>query len=256
MKVEFYKYQGTGNDFIMIDNRSGHFKHDVSIIANLCGRKMGIGADGLILIQDFEGADFEMVYFNADGSQSLCGNGSRCAVNFAKFLNIIDGHCTFQTIDGIYAAEIQGEIVHLKMKDQNAPEKFEEHYFLNNGSPHHIMFVENAENAPVVKQGRTIRNLQQYSPGGTNVNFVQINNQHEVFVRTYERGVEDETLSCGTGITASCLAAADNGLMSPIDVKSLGGELQVRFEKSENGGFQNIWLIGPAKQVFNGSVEL
>lgn len=256
MTVEFYKYQGTGNDFIMIDNRDGHFEHDTTLVAQLCDRKMGIGADGLILIQDFVGHDFEMVYFNADGSQSLCGNGSRCAVNFAKFLGIIEDNTSFQTIDGIYTAKVNEEIVHLQMKDQSAPEKHEEHYFLNNGSPHHIMFLENADTAPVFKQGRTIRNLEQYKPGGTNVNFVQINNQHEVFVRTYERGVEDETLSCGTGITASCLAAADKGLMSPIKVKALGGELQVEFEKTKTGTFQNIWLIGPAKQVFKGTVEV
>ena len=256
MKIHFYKYQGTGNDFIMIDNRDGHFPHDQKLVAHLCKQKMGIGADGLILIQEFDGLDFEMVYFNSDGSQSLCGNGARCAVKFAHQLEIIESQTRFQTIDGAYEAIIDDEIVHVHMKDQDAPEKHEDHYFLNNGSPHHILFVDNAESAPVFKQGKTIRNTEQYSPNGTNVNFVEITNQHSVFVRTYERGVEEETLSCGTGITASCLAAADKGLMSPIKVKSLGGDLEVRFEKKKNGRFEDIWLIGPAKLVFEGNVEV
>ncbi|MBU2884874.1 diaminopimelate epimerase [Gilvimarinus agarilyticus] len=255
MSISFYKYQGTGNDFIMIDNRESVFPHDVQLIARLCNRRTGIGADGLILIENHPSLDFDMVYFNADGSQSLCGNGSRCAVNFAKFLGVIQDTTEFNTIDGQYAAEVKDGIVHLSMKDQVLPEQFEDHYFLNNGSPHHIIFVEKAETAPVVKQGATIRYSQAYQPNGTNVNFVEIINQHEVFVRTYERGVEDETLSCGTGITASCLASADKGLMSPIDVQSKGGRLQVQFERN-NGGFTNIKLIGPAEQVFEGSIDI
>ncbi len=256
MKVNFYKYQGTGNDFIMIDNRDGHFPHEIELVSNLCQQKMGVGADGLILIQDFEGLDFEMVYFNSDGSQSLCGNGMRCTVMFARQLGIISDRAKFQTIDGEYEAKVEKDWVHVHMKDQGAPEKFEDHYFLNNGSPHHIQFLENVADAPVVKQGRTIRKKEQYRPDGTNVNFVEITNQHNVFVRTYERGVEDETLSCGTGITASCLAAADKGLMSPIKVKALGGDLEVSFDKQKNGGFKNIWLKGPAKLVFEGNVEV
>ncbi|MCV9387919.1 diaminopimelate epimerase [Reichenbachiella ulvae] len=255
MSVDFYKYQGTGNDFIMIDNRDKALSHEVEWIAQLCNRRTGIGADGLILIENHDSLDFDMVYFNADGSQSLCGNGSRCAVNFARFLDIIGDETRFNTIDGEYAATIEDGIVHLCMKDQVAPERFEDHYFLNNGSPHHILFVERAADAPVKKQGATIRYSEQYKPAGTNVNFVEIINQHEVFVRTYERGVEDETLSCGTGITASCLASADKGLMSPIKVQSKGGELQVQFKKN-NGGFTDIKLIGPAVQVFKGSVEV
>lgn len=256
MKVNFYKYQGTGNDFIMIDNRSGYFPHDRDLVVKLCSRRLGIGADGLILIQNLEDSDFEMVYFNADGSQSLCGNGSRCAVRFAQFLGIIKKKASFQTIDGRYKAFVEGELIHLNMKNQDAPKRHEDHYFLNNGSPHHIIFLDRVAEAPVVKQGRTIRNSTQYKPEGTNVNFVEIKNQYEVFVRTYERGVEDETLSCGTGIAASCLAASDKGLMSPIKVEAPGGKLEVRFEKSQNGSFENIWLIGPAKQVFEGSVEV
>ena len=256
MHVEFYKYQGTGNDFVMIDNRSGAIPHESELVKKICDRKFGIGADGLILIQDYEGLDFEMVYFNADGSQSLCGNGSRCAVSFSQFLGIIGQETTFQTINGPLSAQIKKNIIHLKLNDQQAPVKNEDHYFLNNGSPHHIRFVENVAEAPVVRQGMTIRNSPKYKPGGTNVNFVEIKNQHEVFVRTYERGVEDETLSCGTGITASCLAAADKGLMSPIKVFAPGGELTVKFKNTKNGTFTDIWLIGPAVQVFKGAIDI
>ncbi|WP_109833287.1 diaminopimelate epimerase [Reichenbachiella versicolor] len=256
MTIEFYKYQGTGNDFVMIDNRSEAFPHDEKLVQKLCDRRYGIGGDGLILIQNFDGVDFEMVYFNADGSQSLCGNGSRCAVSFSKFLGIIDSETRFQTIDGPLEAKINGDIVELKLNDQEYPVKNEDHYFLNNGSPHHIIFVERAEEAPVVKQGRTIRNSVKYSPEGTNVNFVEVKDQHSVYVRTYERGVEDETLSCGTGITASCLAAADKGLMSPIKVTAPGGDLEVKFKNTQNGSFTDIWLIGPALQVFEGRVVL
>ncbi|PIB36666.1 diaminopimelate epimerase [Reichenbachiella sp. 5M10] len=255
MSITFYKYQGTGNDFIMIDNREGAFPHEISHIAKLCNRRTGIGADGLILIENHDTLDFDMIYFNADGSQSLCGNGSRCAVRFAKQLGLIENETRFQTIDGEYYATIDQDIVHLKMKDQMEPARHEDHYFLNNGSPHHIVFVEKAESAPVVKQGSTIRYSDQYKPDGTNVNFVEILNQHEIFVRTYERGVEDETLSCGTGITACSLAAADKGLMSPIDVQAKGGKLQVKFERTP-GGFTNIWLIGPALRVFDGHINI
>lgn len=255
MQINFFKYQGTGNDFIMIDNQDKVFPHDIKLISELCHRRTGIGADGLILIEPHETLDFEMVYFNADGSQSMCGNGSRCAVNFAKFLGIIGDNTNFLTIDGTYHASISNEIVHLNMPNQALPEQHEDYYFLNNGSPHHIIFVESAEITPVAKEGAEIRYSDKYNPQGTNVNFVEIKNEHEVFVRTYERGVEDETLSCGTGITASCLASADKGLSSPIAVQSKGGNLEVRFEKSTTG-FTNIWLIGPAKQVFSGSVSI
>lgn len=255
MLINFFKYQGTGNDFIMIDNQGKSFPHDITLVSKLCNRRTGIGADGLILIEPHETLDFEMVYFNADGSQSMCGNGSRCAVNFSKFLGIIDDKTDFLTINGAYHATISDGIVHLNMPDQEAPEQHDDHYFLNNGSPHHIIFVDNAETTTVVEKGASIRYSEQYNPDGTNVNFVEIQNEHKVFVRTYERGVEDETLSCGTGITASCLASADKGVLSPIAVQSKGGNLEVRFQKSANT-FTNIWLIGPAEQVFSGVVNI
>ncbi|WP_422361358.1 diaminopimelate epimerase [Reichenbachiella sp.] len=256
MNITFYKYQGTGNDFVMIDNREGMFPHDTQLVTQMCDRKFGIGADGLILIENHETLDFEMVYFNADGSQSLCGNGSRCAVAFANFLGVIKEHTSFLTIDGEYEADIKGGLVHLHMQDQHSPERFDSHYFLNNGSPHHIEFVENAVEKDVFTKGAAIRYSDTYSPHGTNVNFVEVKTNNTIFVRTYERGVEDETLSCGTGITASALAAADKGLKSPIAIEAKGGQLEVQFEQSSNNSFTNIWLIGPAKQVFVGQFDI
>jgi diaminopimelate epimerase len=252
MTIKFHKYQGTGNDFVMIDNRSNAFSHDLPTITKLCDRKFGVGADGLILIENHESLDFEMVYFNADGSKSLCGNGSRCAVNFAHFLGIIANDTNFQTIDGAYYAKIENERVHLKMSDQKAPKKSEAHYFLNNGSPHHIEFVDEVDQINVYQEGRERRHRDTYAPDGCNVNFVEILDAKSIYVRTFERGVEDETLSCGTGIAASALAAVDKGLRSPITIQSKGGNLEVRFERTEHKTFENIWLIGPAEMVFEG----
>lgn len=256
MNTPFYKYQGTGNDFVMIDNREGTFNRDLSLISKMCDRKFGIGADGLILIENHEGVDFEMIYFNADGSQSLCGNGSRCAVSFAHYLGIIKDQTKFLTIDGIYEANIKDDLVYLRMHDQQRPEKFEKHYFLNNGSPHHIEFVHQVSQEDVSAKGSNIRYSEKYMPGGTNVNFVEIRDNNNIFVRTYERGVEDETMSCGTGITAAALAAVDKGLQSPIAITSKGGNLEVRFDQKNEDTFENIWLIGPALQVFSGRFDI
>lgn len=256
MSISFYKYQGTGNDFVMIDNRQGVFPHDTALVAKMCDRKFGIGADGLILIENHDNLDFEMIYFNADGSQSLCGNGSRCAVSFAHFLGIVETQTRFLTIDGEYEASLKNDLIYLHMQDQKHPEKYETHYFLNNGSPHHIKFVSDADAEQVFSQGAEIRYSNPYKPDGTNVNFVEIKENNTIFVRTYERGVEDETLSCGTGITASALAAADKGLNSPIKVEAKGGQLEVRFDKKNSDSFHNIWLIGPAQQVFAGRFDI
>lgn len=256
MTIPFHKYQGTGNDFVMIDNREGIFPHDEPLVAKICDRKFGIGADGLILIENHDSLDFEMIYFNADGSQSLCGNGSRCAVSFANLLGIIGEHTQFLTIDGKYKANIEGDMIHLHMRDQPAPEKYDEHYFLNNGSPHHIRFVDHADQIDVYSEGASIRYSEIYAPGGTNVNFVEPKGNSTIYVRTYERGVEDETLSCGTGITASALAAADRNLTSPVIIETKGGKLEVRFERNNDHSFTNIWLIGPAKQVFSGRIDI
>jgi len=252
MKLHFTKYQGTGNDFIMIDDRNGVFPNNKDLIPSMCDRKMGIGADGLILIRNHNTLDFKMVYFNADGSQSMCGNGSRCAVNFADSLGLIlstDGpHHAFLTDD---------KEVELKLADVNNIEKYQDNdLFINTGSPHHIRFVDNVEDYNVYGKGKEIRENEQLYPQGTNVNFVEKTGDQQIFVRTFERGVEDETLSCGTGVTAASIAANTLDMPSPVQIKTLGGNLQVKFDRQETSKFTNIFLIGPAKEVFTGEIEI
>lgn len=255
---EFFKYQGTGNDFIMIDDRSEIFDlNNHELIAHFCHRKFGIGADGLILIRNHQEADFEMIYFNADGYlTSLCGNGSRCAVMFAHQLNIIKDQCRFLTVEGILDAKIKDNLVHLKMPDVDNVESYENHYFLHTGSPHHICYVDDIENYDVYNNGRKIRNGAPYFEEGSNVNFVKSIAENKIFVRTYERGVEDETLSCGTGVTAAALVHSLKGATSPVKINTLGGELQISFEKEVGNKFKNIHLIGPAVLVFGGEVSV
>ncbi|MDF2156392.1 diaminopimelate epimerase [Algoriphagus sp. CAU 1675] len=257
MKKTFYKYQGTGNDFVMIDDRSHSFDdQDLKLVSRLCDRKFGIGADGLILIRNHPNYDFEMIYFNADGSQSMCGNGARCAVAFAGFLGIIEGKTSFRAIDGPHEALLAEDKVELLMGDVAGISKKNEECFINTGSPHHIRFVKNIEDYPVFEEGKSLRYSQEYSPAGTNVNFVQPISDGEIFVRTYERGVENETLSCGTGVTAAAIAYAQEKDQAEVKIKTLGGNLSVRFHKKDGGGFDQIWLIGPAEQVFQGEIEL
>jgi diaminopimelate epimerase len=256
--LKFSKYQGTGNDFIMIDNRNSIFnKKDFQFIHALCDRKFGIGADGLILIEDHPQYDFEMIYINPDGSQSLCGNGSRCAVMFASELGIISNETTFLTIEGPLYACIKEKMIHLKMPDVDGI-KYTEHndMFINTGSPHYVRFVKNVQHTDVNFTGRTIRNSKEFQPEGTNVNFVQVEDSQQIFVRTFERGVENETLSCGTGVTASALAMGRELEKGQIDIKTLGGHLAVQFDQVEKGRFTNIYLIGPAEKVFEGQIEV
>lgn len=256
MKLDFYKYQGTGNDFVMIDNRHNVFdKNDTKIVQSLCNRRFGIGADGLILIEDHDEYDFNMVYFNSDGSKSFCGNGGRCAMAFAKQLGIVSKEATFEAIDGMHIATIQDGIVKLQMHDVKTIEKFDDHTFLNTGSPHHVLFKENIEYFDIKSEGATIRYGEPYNQEGTNVNFVKKVSDSTFRVRTYERGVEDETLSCGTGVTAVALAmhALKETPNNLVTLNVEGGELQVSFD-FENGVYQNIWLIGPAELVFQGSL--
>lgn len=256
--LHFYKYQGTGNDFVMIDNREGVFNpEDHDLVIRLCDRKFGIGADGLILIQPHEDCDFEMVYYNADASQSMCGNGSRCAVRFAHTLGFIGDRCTFMAIDGLHEAKVEDERIKLKMGNVSTVRKLEdEDFFVNTGSPHHIRFVEELEDFPVYEEGKFIRYNETYKEEGTNVNFVAGKQDNTIFVRTYERGVENETLSCGTGVTACSIAASFKGYKSPVKVQTLGGNLEVSFEKNADGTFQEVFLTGPAKEVFKGTIKI
>ena len=258
MTYTFYKYQGTGNDFVMIDNRQKKInKNDTKLIHFLCDRRFGIGADGLILLENHDTLDFKMVYFNADGNESsMCGNGGRCLVAFAKFLGVIDNKATFEAIDGLHHAIIEDDIVKLQMQDVDNVEKFESHVFLNTGSPHHVQFESDLENFDIKNDGANIRYGAPYNEAGSNVNFVKKLNDDAFAVRTYERGVEDETLSCGTGVTAVALAMNYIGETEKnlITLKTEGGDLQVSFDK-ENDSYKNVWLIGPAKQVFKGEIE-
>ena len=211
--MTFYKYQGTGNDFIIVDNRlQGINKNDSKRIAALCDRRFGIGADGFILLENDKNSDFKMVYYNADGNEStMCGNGGRCIVAFAKFLGIIKDETEFVAIDGLHKAKIENETVHLQMQDVAEIKIFENHQFLDTGSPHHVEMVKELEDFEVKLNGSRIRYGQPYNEAGSNVNFVEQISEDNFAVRTYERGVEDETLSCGTGVTAVALAMHNNG---------------------------------------------
>ncbi len=253
--TEFFKYQGTGNDFVMIDNRDLAFPKSQKIIEKLCDRRFGIGGDGLILLENDEEVNFKMVYYNSDGNEStMCGNGGRCIVAFAHFLKIFEQQCTFNAIDGLHEAEIHNGNVKLKMIDVENIEKDGNDFVLNTGSPHYVKYVEDLEDFEVYQRGYEIRNSSNYSREGINVNFVEADDK-QLFVRTYERGVEDETYSCGTGVTASALTWFLQNGGKEISVKVLGGNLKVYAEKDGNT-FRNIWLEGPAEQVFKGTVKI
>ena len=257
-KLDFYKYQATGNDFILADNRGGQFQPSLEEIQRLCDRKFGIGADGLILLQSHPEHSFEMVFYNPDGSQSLCGNGSRCAVNFAKYLGLMEGSkVEFLAYDGSHSAEILADgRVKLKMADVQNVRLLEDGMFVDTGSPHVIKYVANVNNYRVFDEGRAIRNGGLFQQPGVNVNFTEVTGDQEIFVRTYERGVEDETLSCGTGVTAAAISASHKNLDSPIKVQTRGGDLQVEFKKHSLHHYTDIYLIGPAVPVFQGTIEL
>lgn len=255
--IHFHKYQATGNDFVIIDNRETKFSLTKEQIARICHPKFGVGADGLMLIENHPSLNFHLEYFNSDGSQSLCGNGCRAAVQFASQLGLVNGSAKFTAFDGPHAAEILPDRnVRLKMADVSECQTIGEDFFINTGSPHYIKFVKGINDYPVFDEGKKIRYDQRFQPGGTNVNFVELQDANTIFVRTYERGVENETLSCGTGITAAALAASLKGYSSPISIKTLGGALTVEFKSSQAGTFHDIYLIGPAKMVFKGQLEL
>ena len=254
-KMQFTKYQGTGNDFVIIDDRNAKFPiNDTALIAQMCDRKFGIGADGLILLHNHADYDFQMIYFNADGRESsMCGNGGRCIVAFAYQLQLIDNQTTFLAIDGKHEARIVGKTVELKMCDVSQTNSGEGFYTLDTGSPHYIKFVDSVAEVDVFTEGKTIRNSPPFKAEGINVNFVE-NTANGIRVATYERGVEDETLSCGTGVTAAALAYyLQNGYSAghAIPVETKGGNLEVRFQPSDEG-FSEIWLCGAAERVFEG----
>ncbi|MEN8794125.1 MAG: diaminopimelate epimerase [Flavobacteriales bacterium] len=257
MKMNFYKYQGTGNDFVMIDNRQNKIdKSDLKLVAKLCDRKFGIGADGLILIENHPEVDFDMIYFNADGTKSFCGNGSRCAVAFANYLGIIENKTTFNAIDGIHEATINGELIELKMGDVSNVEQGQDYFFIETGSPHYIQYTASVQEIDIVPTAHKVRYNERFKEKGTNVNFVQKVGE-TLEMRTYERGVEDETLSCGTGATAVALSGAiKHGLTSPVAIKVQGGDLQIKFNQISDNEFDNIWLIGKGEQVYSGEMTV
>lgn len=259
MQIHFYKYQGTGNDFVILDNRKGEYSLTKKQICFLCDRRFGIGADGLMLLNSHSGYDFEMKYYNADGGEStMCGNGGRCLVKFAADRGIVRTEYRFLAIDGEHQASIEADgTVALKMNDVKRVTNDHGKYILNTGSPHYVDLVEDVMHLDVVDRGRQVRYSDTFRKEGINVNFVQqTSDPDRIIVRTYERGVEDETYSCGTGVTAAALVCFhnENGY-NRVEVKTKGGNLSVEYDKTE-GQYQNIWLIGPAVHVFEGDIEL
>ena len=262
--LHFFKYQGTGNDFILIDDRAQQFEiTNTALVNHLCHRRLGIGADGLILLRQHPEFDFEMVYFNADGNLgSMCGNGGRCTVAFARQLGVITDTAHFLAADGPHEATISPEgWVRLRMQNVAAQQDLAtDSVFLHTGSPHLVQFLaaEALAGFNVVAEGRALRNSDQFRAEGTNVNFVEAPTAADLpwQVRTYERGVEDETLSCGTGVTAVALAASRRGAVSPVHLRTPGGDLRVEFTAHPDGSFTDVYLNGPATRVFDGEFSL
>ncbi len=260
--IEFFKYHGTGNDFIMIDNRSRDFKYGRDSIAYLCDRHRGIGADGLILLEDSDDYDFRMRYFNADGQEAtMCGNGGRCIAAFAFRLGVTGRSAVFEAADGLHRAIITGSlpefIVELTMADVDISGFKNDPDFLFTGSPHHLSFVEDLDRLDVYRNGAKLRYSEKYKAiGGTNVNFIKKLDENKIQVRTYERGVENETLSCGTGVTAAAIATAirQKNKETSVEVRTKGGNLAVSFQIKDNFAHR-VKLTGPAREVFRGTVE-
>ena len=260
MKIEFYKYQGTGNDFVIVDNRANEYANLTSKqVKHICDRNFGVGADGLMLLGKKEGYDFEMIYFNSDGNQStMCGNGGRCLVQFAYHSGIVRSTYTFSAIDGDHKAEIDTDrTVSLQMQNVDEVDYRNSYAIINTGSPHFVKFDNEVKKIDVANTGHEIRYGKEFAQQGINVNFVESTGKDSIFVRTYERGVENETLSCGTGVTAAALLSAHNEKgFNTVKVTTLGGNLSVKFNKIDDQHFDNIWLCGPAELVFTGVIEL
>ena len=258
MKLHFYKYQGAGNDFILADNRDGKISFSQQQVARLCDRRFGIGADGLMLLEPADGFDFRMTYYNSDGNEStMCGNGGRCITAFARHIGAIGSKATFIAIDGPHEANIdEQQLVHLAMQDVAGIEFNDGYAILNTGSPHYVKWVPDVDKQDVFHIGRQIRNQQEFQPKGINVNFVQ-KTGNDIKVRTYERGVEDETLSCGTGVTASAIATVLDELGTfDTTIHAPGGILNVSFTKDAPHTAKNVILTGPAVLVFEGDITI
>ncbi len=260
MKIKFFKYQGTGNDFVILDNRKAEFNNlDSTEICHLCDRRFGVGGDGLMMLNTKAGYDFEMIYYNSDGRPgTMCGNGGRCMIRFVSDMGMHKYTYKFSAADGEHEAEIdQQNQVRLKMNDVNNIEEHSSYILLNTGSPHFVKFANDIMNIDVVETGREIRNSKKFLEEGINVNFVESTGEDSIYVRTYERGVEDETLSCGTGVTAAALVSAHNPAgFNRVDVETPGGKLSVEFTKLSDTSFENIWLCGPAEFVFAGEIDI
>jgi diaminopimelate epimerase len=262
MIIPFEKYQATGNDFVLIDQRDQKFltRKDRPMIEKLCDRRFGIGADGLILLENHPTVDFEMIYFNSDGNEStMCGNGGRCIVKFAQKLGIIKDKCQFLATDGVHEALINSEDwVELKMIDVNSIKSANGSFILETGSPHYVTFENKIVDLDVKSEGAKIRYSPPFIEKGININFVE-EKENSILVRTYERGVEDETLSCGTGVTAAALTAARHlrtfQNSDQINITTPGGQLKVKFTKSDKT-FHDIWLCGPATYVYSGTISI
>ena len=256
MNIEFTKYQGAGNDFVMIDNRKEDFpKDDPVLIAKLCDRRFGIGADGLILLENEKEIDFRMVYFNADGKEStMCGNGGRCIVSFAQQLGLIANETTFSAIDGLHHAVVQEDgRVALGMKAvENIEQVRKNEYVLDTGSPHYVIVVDEMPE-DIFKQAHTIRYNERFKKEGINVNFIVIK-ETQIHIRTYERGVENETLACGTGAVAAAIVASNYQNKMIFEIKTRGGYLSVEISNLKNQNLDSkIILIGAAKPTFSGN---
>lgn len=260
MIIHFYKYQGTGNDFIILDNRKNEYFLTNDQVRRLCDRRFGIGADGLMLLNEKKGYDFEMKYYNSDGNEgSMCGNGGRCIIKFAWHIGLLKEMYKFIATDGPHEGEIDTDgTVSLKMKNVTGIKKFHSDFIVDTGSPHYVKMVQDVMDIDVFKKGSEIRHSKEFEQEGINVNFAeQLERPDKILVRTYERGVEDETFSCGTGVTAAALVCYhnENGF-NEVEVKTLGGNLSVEFDRSGDDQYENIWLCGPAEKVFEGTVEV
>ena len=256
--VHFYKYQAAGNDFLLVDNREGNYSFTNEQVAALCHRRFGIGADGIICLNRDDQTEFRMVYRNADGSESFCGNGCRAIVDFAHRLGHIGSQTTFMAHDGIHHAQLLDDgNIRVSLSEVSAPvRKGPDDYFIHTGTEHHVRFVNGLDQYPVFEEGRKIRYSSDY-PRGTNANFVEKLEGGLVAFRIYERGVEDETLSSGSGATACALVAATRlAYASPVMMKARGGFLLVEFNRTPSGGFTGVHFIGPAQLVFETRIEL